>query len=367
MNKDKITNHRNPGFDLFRAISMIFIITLHIINKGRLINNDNSISQNIIYNSILSLCLCGVNCFVLISASFLLDSNKIKLSKVVQMIAELWIINFIVSVTGMVFEQKEVGFLEIVYLLFPFFTRQNWFINVYLLLYLLHPFLNVVLKAISKKQLGYLSLILFISFCILPSVLPNRNWTFDTANGYSITWFIALYVFCAFLKRESNKKVLSLHSWFYFLIIVFCILTMVSSRFFFRYLQSKIGIDELYIELLWFQYDSLFVLLESICLFCVFKNAKIRSTISIPISFIGSHTLGVYIIHDNFFIRERIWLEWINVSKFSGFWFGPIIIVLVAIVTLIACTMVYSPIHIFLSSVFKSRVFNKELTFENNE
>ena len=55
------------------------------------------------------------------------------------------------------------------------------------------------------------------------------------------------------------------------------------------------------------------LLVSSIGIFLGFKNIKIKN--SKIINIISSATLGIYLIHDNFLVREFLWLKFFKVSE----------------------------------------------------
>ena len=76
------------------------------------------------------------------------------------------------------------------------FNAQNncyWFIAQYLALYMLYPFINCLLKNIDKKQHQTLIFILLLFLSIYASV-------YFANNGFSISWFILLYIIGAYIK-----------------------------------------------------------------------------------------------------------------------------------------------------------------------
>lgn len=67
---------RNPSFELLRIISMLMVVTLHFLGHGRVLENVRLFSSNFFVAWMIeSLAYVTVNCFVLISGYFLVNSK----------------------------------------------------------------------------------------------------------------------------------------------------------------------------------------------------------------------------------------------------------------------------------------------------
>ena len=83
---------------------------------------------------------------------------------------------------------------------------------------------------------------------------------------------------------------------------------------------------------------STFIVLSSICLFIAFKNLKVKYIRAVNI--IASATFGVYLIHDNNFVRPFLWH---TVFKNASFQESPYLIpysIAVILTVYISCTVI---------------------------
>ena len=203
------TKKRNIGLDSLRIISMIMIVFLHYLGKGGLLDIKNtSNAYHIIYYFIEALCIIAVNCYVLISGYFLIKS-KFKWKKVLQLWLETLFYSIFVYVIIVVLGLKEVDIKGIIKSLFPIVTKQYWFINIYLVMYILSPFLNKLINNMNKKEYQKLLIILIICFSII-SVFPDA-YTLDSSHGYGIIWFICLYLIAGYIRIYDIPKKLKLN------------------------------------------------------------------------------------------------------------------------------------------------------------
>lgn len=311
---------------------------------------------------------CSVNLFVMISANFLTDDNTIKLRSIITLLAENWIINFAVVIVSAMIFKAQFSKIDIIYILFPFFTRRNWFICVYLVLYLLHPFLNIIIQKIDYRSHRILMFILIGLFSVLPSIMPNRNWTFDGMYGYSIIWFVVLYFTTAFIKKSytSNRSRNVLNLCMYLLLGF----VMLFSKFFVTIVAKQIGVEALLqYRNIWFSYDSLPVYTMGVLIFKIFYSQNIfknfNSRIAHYVSLLGSSTLGVYLIHDNYKIREFLWSEMINVQSFSMHPYSFLVYLVIAIAVFLICSVIYYCFHrIYKRLTSKLKIMNKNIVIE---
>lgn len=173
---------------------------------------------------------------------------------------------------------------------------EYWFITNYVILFLLIPYINKLLQSLTEKEFISLLLLLFVLFYFFPTFT-----NYDLTNlvyvlfGYIIGYFLNIYTDNKYLKK-INFKVLLLVSWLFviFITIVLNLLSykipMISSFTSYFYGISKIP-----------------VIFISISLFMIFKNLKINN--NKIINYISGSTLAVYLISDNKYIRQLLWLN----------------------------------------------------------
>ena len=312
---------RNYSLDLLKIVSVIFVIVLHYNNgtMGGLLSNTQPGTLNFFiahFTEILTIIAC--NLFVLISGYFLCKSNKIKIRKIFDIIIILFfygIVFYVVSIfTGLTVLNKET-------LKSMMLTIDNrWFINIYILLYILHPYINKIIYSINKKQHTLLILICVFFFSVWSSLLKpqgilNLN-TFVNDGGYGITNFIMLYFIGAYIRiyyddKKMNKLIL---------FIIYICLSLLGTLIYYNFTNA-------------IYYNFIINVINSIIVFLIFKNMKISK--GKFISKFAECSLAIYIIHENLFISKYIY---INIFKSSEFYDSHFMII----------NMIYSCIAIFI-------------------
>ena len=68
---------RQANFELLRIVAMMMIIILHYLNKGNLVTAYTTDSSAVNYTAhlIQAFCIVSVNCYVLLSGYFLVESS----------------------------------------------------------------------------------------------------------------------------------------------------------------------------------------------------------------------------------------------------------------------------------------------------
>lgn len=293
---------RIASFELLRIISMLMIIALHFLGHGGILKNTDLFSLNYFIAWIIeSFAFVSVNCYVLISGYFLINS-KFSIKKLIALYMQIWIYSFLIyiifSATGViVFDIK-----SFIYTIIPVSTNEYWFVTVYIPIYLLSPFINISIKSMTKKQLQFCIFILLMLFSVVPNIIFFKD-SFNVNEGYSIYWFVCLYFVAGYIRLhyvpKYNKK-----KWMLYYLILCLLLTL--SRIVFSiispYALGIIKVDLFYL------YNSILVAPASICLFLCFVNWNISGKkIRKFICFISPLTFGVYLIHDNKYMRQFIW------------------------------------------------------------
>ena len=298
-NKDK---SRNIGLDLLRIISMIMILVLHYIGKGSLLGEiNNSKFYYILYYFFEAISIIAVNCYVLISGYFLVNS-KFKWKKVLQLWGETIFysisIYFLIVVVGL----KEFEIKDAIKSALPIITKQYWFINVYLMMYILSPFLNKLINNLEKKEFQKLVLILIIGFSVI-SILPSE-YTLDATGGYGIIWFICLYLIAAYIRLYGSP--LKISSKKYFIIFILCAVFITLEMLVSDMLCKYIGRTSFSAKFL--QYNNIIVLIQSLSLFLCLKDFNLKNiTLTKIVTFVAPLTFAVYLIHEQSQLRTVLY------------------------------------------------------------
>lgn len=283
---------RHVGADLLRIVSMIMVVSLHTLGYTGGLSYDPNSAQFFFAWCLESLSYVAVNCFVLISSYFLIDSsfNKKKLISLWNQIVSFTIIIYaVLLLTGL----AEVSLANLVKCIFPVISQAYWFITTYVCLYLISPYLNACIKNLNDSGLKKITIILLLIFSLLPTFFTFFGWD-EAQGGNSLVWFVCLYFVAACLKRY---QALSINKWWYLITYIMVSLLNVATMYIIPYVSKILGISKDYSHH-FFQYNSIPVLIASIALFMFFINIDIiPSKYTTFINKVAGLTLSVYLFH----------------------------------------------------------------------
>lgn len=295
-------NKRNSSIELLRIICMFMIVFHHFARHGEFQFSDYGLTATKLwYNFIIMGGKTGVNIFVLISGYFLINNNKTLFNY--QRIKKTWDQVFFYSVAFEVFFillyfiiKKRLDLSNLPNSFFPITTSQWWFASTYFVLYLIHPFINKALLSISQKAYQGILLAAAFCWCIIPT------FTKSGFESNSLLWFVFLYALSGYIKLYGlNPKIKNYH--YAVTALIATVITYLSSVLI-SFAGTKISSFNLPSNY-FYDTQSLTVFFISVCMFMTFATTSIKSNKFI--NTVASATFGVYLIHENHFMRNILW------------------------------------------------------------
>lgn len=332
---------RKSGIELLRIISMLQVIFLHVCVYGgyaKIARHDASRFNRVLFELLYLASRCPVYVYILIFGYFSVTSNKtlenIK-GKIVKIYLPMLFYSIAIPFLGQAFGLWELGGTEKVRAFFPLTSKIWYFMTLYVLVLILSPFLNKALTALTKKEYTQLVVILFLMFSVW-TVFAGLKQTgdvirldrvFETFSGKSLYGFIYMYILGGYIRfhipcRDKAK----------FRYLALFVLMVVINFLLSHYVQSynKLAAAN----------DNPFVVLQGICLLLFFRDIKFKSR---AVNYIASVNLGVYMIHEHFLIRNKIWNDWfymLHKRSFYSTWKYPFKIVLICLTVFTVCGII---------------------------
>ena len=326
----KQVNARNSAMELLRIVSMIMIVFHHFAVHGGFKFGTSFSITHFWYNLIVMGGKIGVNIFVLISGYYLIDNNKklFDVTKIIKFIGQTWFYSVGIYAIGILTGIVDFNIKGAIKTLFPIIFSRYWFASTYFVLYLLHPFLNKLLRSIDKSLYQKLLLLLVVCWSIIPT------FTSSSFQSNSLLWFVTLYTIAGYIKLYGlNKKFSTKHYSLFFLALL--ILTYSSSVVIMA-LGNK---WDFFVEYITFFYgqEKLTTLLISLSLFMCFATLKMNYHRSINTW--ASASFGVYLIHDNYIIRKLLWKDLFKNAQYQESLFLIPYTIIVVIAVYIVCSL----------------------------
>lgn len=327
---------RDSNFELLRIIAMLMIVMHHLAVHGGAIITDASPALNVAFLRFFELGgKLAVNAFVLISGYFLVKS-KFKPEKLFGLMVEIFLYSTVIYFVFVSFGRVAFDWKSLVFSFLPVSTNSYWFMTCYVLLYLLAPLLNIVLKNITKVT--HITIIIVMLFVC--SIVP----LFAGHLLSNVGWFVLLYLTAAYIAMYPK---IFAKKW------VFVVLSTV--------LYLAIVLFKLLGNISLYQMNNPLCYSCAICMFVMFKNIKIKHN---PIiNFVSSATLGIYLIHDNNYVRPFIWQKIFVISEIfqtASFWWKAILIVLFVFIACLVVDVLRRLLFAFFDNFVKFNFLDKK-------
>lgn len=293
------TGNRASNIELLRILSMVMIIGFHIAIHSHFPRYAEVFTVNSLWLRFLRMGgKVGVNIFVLISGYFMVTGSSPNYTKAARLWLQVFTYSILCLLVALAFGSETFSILSVVKNLLPILRTKWWFATTYFLLFLLAPYLNKGLQALDENMHRWLLIILFAVWSVIPTFLPVN------LECNNLLWFVFLYALAAYLRLHFDPSRLKTKT-----CLLFTLLVAVASYLIFlglAWLDTKITLPDNYTSE-FFTMEKLPVLLMSLGLFLGFLNLKMKS--SPIINHLASATFGIYLIHDNSYIRKLLWQD----------------------------------------------------------
>ena len=218
-----LNNNRNYGIELLRIIAGFYVIMLHTLGQGGVLENllEGTLSFKIVW-LIEIISYCAVDVFILISGYTSISNieKEHDWSKLILLWMEVLYYSVIVYIVFSLIKGSSIKSGVLLSYFFPIMNHSEyWFFASYLCLMMLKPVLDKGIRYTNEKTLK----ILFILLILIVSIYTIVVDRFFLILGQSPYWFVVLYAIgaiikkCEFDKKISNLKLVCLCASFIFL------------------------------------------------------------------------------------------------------------------------------------------------------
>lgn len=142
--------------------------------------------------------------FIVPSAYFLLNSNEVRKNKIVQFVLDTFIVSVCYLLVFAILLEDRLPVRFVVNALFPTTSLFYWFVTCYILIYAVHPWLNLIVKKLERKQLFTTNLCLFVLYCCISFALGGKYY-YSQLLGFVVYYFFVAYV-KLYLPNLSRDK-----------------------------------------------------------------------------------------------------------------------------------------------------------------
>ena len=333
---------RASNLELLRILAALFVIILHYNNAslGKAFSYTESMPQHYQVLLILEiLSICAVNIFVMISGYFLCTSTRAQVWKVIRLYIDVIFIAVLQYALYRFFGIRNIRIVTFMKQFIPL----TWYVAVYSGLYLLHPYLNLMLKNRSRSQTRVMLLVFFFVCSLWPSGVEfaSKALSFSpdslspisasgSGDGYTLVNFILMYLLGAYFRLHERKEspMKGIRTGLFTFSICVAV-NLVCGNFF---LGRAIS------------YCNPLVIIQAVAIFIVFFNIKIQSKI---VNALASCAFGVYLMHSFF-------LPWCQIEKYvtGSLWTIPVHAIICAVLIYAVCALIYGAYQKLFAPVF---------------
>lgn len=200
---------RNYGIDLLRILSMMMVVTLHVLGKGNLLFNDSlkvgTSTYDILWIAEIG-SYCAVNCYALISG-YVGVSARFKYSNIIILWLQVAFYSIGIYLLFVLLDYTSFSYHDLIFYSLPVLNDAYWYFTAYFCLFFFIPVLNAGLTKLTTRQITTMIICLTIALSFLPTF--NKTDLFKTSGGYSVIWLIFLYLLGGALKRWNIQSILS--------------------------------------------------------------------------------------------------------------------------------------------------------------
>ena len=307
---------RNPSFEILRVIAMLLIVMWHfqIHGIGRpplgVADTPMKIFNLISFEFLGSFAKIGTNCYILISGYFLYHTQE-KWSKIAKTWAPIFFYSALLYLLFLCLGQIKYSGEGLFKALTPVYHNTYWFATKYIVLVALAPYLAIVTSNINRRQhLTLLGVLFVANFSLLLGPYFSDN--------NSLLWFIFLFYTGGYVRKYGNPNKKNHFGKLYFLSLALMTL----------YYQSRLW--DIYNGRVPFRLDyhenNGIEFIPSFLLFLWATRLKVKENWFVKLLVrIAPLTFGVYLIHDNVFIRNLLWKQLIPAKTYYDSWeFVPV-------------------------------------------
>ena len=266
---------RQINLEILRILCMLFIIVGHVGGRSGIES----------FSSFATIAPHAVNCFVLISGYFLITS-KFKIERALRVILETIFYTF--TITIILYLLGKASTQDIAKSIMPFAPTKftYWFVNKYLAVILLSPFICKVCATISKRQYQILLVTLLLIGSSLITVFPFGELF---GNGFSLLWMITVFITGGYLRLHAPQ-------FKYWGLVTLALLVIYNICNI--YGQGVINL----------KYNSLITYALAICTFMWFSRLSIPNAgiVAKTTTYIAPHVFAAYLIHEQGLMRTYI-------------------------------------------------------------
>ena len=342
------SGERNYGVDLLRIVAMLYVVILHVIGPGGIVEAAAIGSAHYQVAWVLEVwAFCAVDIFALVSGyvSYSEHAKKVKWSNYVLLWLQVVVYGAAVTLVFNCLHPELVTKQDLFMMFFPVTNRLYWYLNAYTGLFVLMPLLDAGLRNCPVHTLKKIFVVVFVVFSVYETVI--RGMVME--NGYSFAWVLLLYVLGGIIRKCGlGEKWRASYAWIGIAVCGFL-------AWFFRLYGPEFSVFKTYVgRYAWICYLSPMVLGAAVFHVIAFSKLKVGEKARKVIAFASPSAFTVYILNCHWVI----W-DYVMTGNFAGLAAKSVPVMVLGILAFsfafVVISILIDRVRIFLFDLFHVR------------
>lgn len=301
MNMTKQTgDSRNYGIDFLRVLSMFFVVLLHSLGHGGIINNAYVNTPQYKISWLMEIiAYCAVDIFGLISGYVAYSDTEKKSNYANYGVLWLEVVFYGVLITAIfnLINVVPISIKDYVIVLYPVTGGLYWYFTAYTGLFIFMPIINKAIRNTDEKALKRFLIVLFFVFSVFDTITKR----FYLDDGYSFLWLLLLYIMGAIIKKCQIGKEIKYYKIY---LGIICLTTIAYS---YKIYGFNLAVHDLKITNdLFVSYTAPTILLIAILYLIFFSRVQFNDTGKKIIKFITPSAFAVYLINNHRLVWKHV-------------------------------------------------------------
>ncbi len=271
---------RQSGIELLRILAACAVVMIHYNDQRALVFSVGGINYTVLC-LLNSLCICAVDLFILITGYFLCTTQKRSIAKPLELVVQVSLFNIFRHIGSTLFGVHRAITLKGLLL---DAVPSNYFVILYMALYFISPYINMILKRLDTKGRQRFLLVMTFLFSFwatavdLSQEILGFEWfglstigAWGNQRGFNIVNFTFLYCIGAYLRLDGVSPKFQKKRF-----LVPALIFLVTGIFGWSLLDDRLAILDGHCA--WMYHNPL-VILTAVSLFLIFQSMKFQSKI----------------------------------------------------------------------------------------
>ncbi len=283
-----VAEQRKIGLDIIRNIAICMVMATHFFAYHPVLDQNLQTTSWTAWVFLKFFTFVGVPLFLLLTGYLQSkrECNKKHYASIIPVLLSYFVISAIILVAIRVMFRNQDSLFRQIVSIFDFEIGYAWYVEMYIGLFLLIPFLNVLYRSLSRRQkLWLIGILSFMTF--LPSSLqsmPVLGGSFEVIPDFFTNLYVFAYYFIGSYIAEYQPKPKKMGCLAILFLVIFLEVGLIC-------FLSKT-------EYTWWLFNSNAAITHAVvavCLFLIFYDIK-ETVVLVPIKVIAACSFEMYLL-----------------------------------------------------------------------